>query len=549
MNETLDNGTEGTLTYAVESADLIRSSSPAIILLGALNYTWDPATDWAAGTAPATLDLSSPTDLIIQGAGAGQTIIDASNLDNQIFNVDPGASLTLDGITLENGTTTSLGGGIDNAGALTINDSAIEDNRAGIGGGGIDNTGALTLSNSLMSDDTSGGGGGIYNSGSLTISGSTIQDCVAAGYAGAIFSGGKGSLTLDNSVLTGDSVTSGGSDSGGAINYDSTGLLDIEDSTLSNDHVVGGGGGSSEGGALYVNANLVTLLNDTFSDDSAQGGTGVTGASGSTTAAGGSGGKGGDGDGGGLYVFYAFALTLTNCTFEGDIAQGGTGGAGGTVAGAGGAGGNGDGGAVYLIQEQLVVTENEPEPYVLYNNTLVGNSAHAGAGGTGGAGSPDGAGGGNGTNSSGGGLYDLSPITLVNTLIALNSATTSGPDVFGSINSYDHNLIGDGDGSNLSNGDAGRDLVGYTAAQLDLGPLTNNGGRRPRPWRSCPVAPPSLTATSIPGMVSCPPQTGAALLGPLTDRWTLGPSNISMTWTLQDPCPSPSPRILRIFTQ
>ena len=46
----------------------------------------------------------------------------------------------------------------------------------------------------------------------------------------------------------------------------------------------------------------------------------------------------------------------------------------------------------------------------------------------------------------------------------------------GTVTSSDHDLIGNSSGNNLSNGDIGGDLVGYTAATLHLGPLANNGG-------------------------------------------------------------------------
>jgi hypothetical protein len=427
----VDDGKIYSLSYAVGSAN--EKTLPQIIELGPGIFTWDPANH-------NTLDVNNPTILTIQGAGAGQTIIDASVLDSQILAVESGASLTLEGITLENGTADD-GGAISKAGTLTVSDSAFSGDSAGGGdGGAIDNqTGTMTVSNSTFSNDT-------------------------AGIGGAIFSVGVGANTIDNSIFINDTAVGGvgvggggggGSGTGGAIYYYDTesfvGLLDLEDGTLSNDPAIGGNGG----GGTSVSSGLIA------------------------------GGTGGAGEGGGLYLDNADqqALLMSD-TFNSDSAQGGAGGTGetGGNGGRGGAGGSGNyGGGIFVSRTGF-------GSYML-NDTLSGNSAQAGTGGTGGtAGSSsitggipgnNGAGGGIGNASSGGGL-DISngTVDLANTLIALNNATTNGPDVFGTINLdfSQNNLVGNGAGSNLSNGDASGDLVGYTASQLQLGPLSNNGG-------------------------------------------------------------------------
>ena len=65
-------------------------------------------------TAAATGDLDiTDTDgnLQITGAGSSQTIIDAKLLD-RVFHIHPNASLSLTGLTITGGYTTSAGGGI-----------------------------------------------------------------------------------------------------------------------------------------------------------------------------------------------------------------------------------------------------------------------------------------------------------------------------------------------------------------------------------------------------------------------------------------------------
>ena len=66
-------------------------------------------------------------------------------------------------------------------------------------------------------------------------------------------------------------------------------------------------------------------------------------------------------------------------------------------------------------------------------------------------------------------------MTLGNTIVAGNTASTSGPDAFGTVASQGNNLIGKTDGSS---GWVGSDLTGTIATPLDplLAPLGNYGG-------------------------------------------------------------------------
>ena len=86
---------------------------------------------------------------------------------------------------------------------------------------------------------------------------------------------------------------------------------------------------------------------------------------------------------------------------------------------------------------------------------------------------------GNSAGDTGGGLYNhdspYSTLTIGNTIVAGNTATTSGPDAVGTIASQGNNLIGKTDGSS---GWVGSDLTGTIAAPLNplLAPLGNYGG-------------------------------------------------------------------------
>ena len=87
----------------------------------------------------------------------------------------------------------------------------------------------------------------------------------------------------------------------------------------------------------------------------------------------------------------------------------------------------------------------------------------------------------------GGGIFNSGgTISAVNTIIAANiaqnfstqPASEIGPDVFGPIAAANHDLVGNGAGSNLSP-DANGNLVGTNSAPInpDLGTLADNGGQ------------------------------------------------------------------------
>ncbi len=86
---------------------------------------------------------------------------------------------------------------------------------------------------------------------------------------------------------------------------------------------------------------------------------------------------------------------------------------------------------------------------------------------------------GNSADNKGGGLYEFdssfSTLNIGNTIVAVNTAGTSGPDATGTFVSQGNNLIGKTDGSS---GWVGSDLTGTIARPFDplLAPLANYGG-------------------------------------------------------------------------
>lgn len=100
-----------------------------------------------------------------------------------------------------------------------------------------------------------------------------------------------------------------------------------------------------------------------------------------------------------------------------------------------------------------------PATLTLTSCTISANSAGDGAGGA------------------GGGIFNYhdGTIAIGNTIVAGNNAV-NGTDVSGAFNSQGYNLIGSNGGSTGFANGVNNDQVGYSTAQVNLGPLQNNGG-------------------------------------------------------------------------
>jgi hypothetical protein len=245
--------------------------------------------------------------LTIIGRGPGLTHIrrdDASLELFRIFHVSEGSNLTLDGLSVENGSA-ELGGGILNRGTLTLRNVVIQQNTAAEAGGGIYNRGdAVTITNSILRRNFAfNTGGGIHiDAGTLTIADSVLEENIAghgqAGEGGGIWvtsafggvavtianstlkknaavrNGGgirtRAPLTITNSTL---SENDAGSEGGGIVAVGQEPVVTIASSTLSNNHVhgipLGNGTTTVGGGGISIQESRVTIRNSTLSGNSA----------------------------------------------------------------------------------------------------------------------------------------------------------------------------------------------------------------------------------------------------------------------------------------
>jgi predicted outer membrane repeat protein len=234
--------------------------------------------------------IAANDNLTIQGNGDTLARSTASGTPYfRLFDVAPGASLTLANVTLQGGYAYGgCGGAILNQGAVDLKGVTVQNNGAS-SGGGIYSSGSLTLeAGTLISGNQAVGTNGYvieYPDGSSYV--------VPAGdaYGGGVYVAG-GTATLANTTLSSNSAQGGfgsgiprindfaGNAYGGGL-YVAAGTVTLTSDTLKSNSAVGGSGnnsfpGSAFGGALYAAGGTVTLRYDTVMSNSSQGGISTT---------------------------------------------------------------------------------------------------------------------------------------------------------------------------------------------------------------------------------------------------------------------------------
>lgn len=271
LSANTDTGTGG--CPAGSGADVIvfdpSLPDPAVFLLILTGANED-------GSATGDLDLIGI--LNIQGINPNQVIIDGNGAD-RVFDIRPGATVTISGITVRNGNpgsgangggiiitggtprakltlmnsfilnnTAVIGGGIQNAsnGATAIIQATqISSNIAATSGGGIANSGDLTLINSTMTQNQARTGGGIEHSGfSMHLTNDTISNNTASDNGGGLYN--RGDTIILNSTFNGN--TASGPETGGNIFHDMASMA-IKNSIIAN---------SDADGNCFVNEGFLT---------------------------------------------------------------------------------------------------------------------------------------------------------------------------------------------------------------------------------------------------------------------------------------------------
>jgi CSLREA domain-containing protein/uncharacterized repeat protein (TIGR01451 family) len=270
------------LRAAVVAADRAGGASTITIPGGTFTLSV-PSTSSSPLDDPATgdLDIDSGAAVTIDGAGPAATVIDANHLD-RAFAVHQGASLTINGVTVEHGnssgpgsgsngnsTSPGNGGAIYNAGSLQLIHTVLSGNYAQTGGGAIfADTGASStlLTNSTVSNNAAADGGGLaVGAGAVGLNSDTLVDNTASGGGGFMDESlpvGSPAVTITGSTVEGNSA--GGP--GGGFLFDGAGSISITSSSISNDST----SFDQAGGGLYVaNGGRLTVASSNFTDDTA----------------------------------------------------------------------------------------------------------------------------------------------------------------------------------------------------------------------------------------------------------------------------------------
>jgi CSLREA domain-containing protein len=197
------------------------------------------------------LDIAQGSSLIIAGAGAAATVIQACIVDQKSAPCPPGqgiadrifavhgATFVLRDLTIRNGNGSDGGGMFIAFSTASLIDTVVADNASASDGGGITSVfSTLTLTGSTLDNNAvpAGRGGGLYaKGGKSTLTNCTISNNVAGSSGGGISNSpevlnppNSAVMTLTNCTVSGNHT---GSNGGGIF---SSGVLTLTSSTITN---------------------------------------------------------------------------------------------------------------------------------------------------------------------------------------------------------------------------------------------------------------------------------------------------------------------------
>src|SRR5579884_910233 len=157
--------------------------------------------------------------MTIDGSGQSVTLDGQNRLT--VFVANYGFPLTLNALTIANGSSPSdNGGGLYNVGdTVNISNSTFTNNSSpNLEGGGLyNNSGTVTISSSTFGNNSALSGGGLLNEGTVTISNSTFANNSAGAGGGGLYNRDS-KVTISNSTFASNSASNGG----GLYNYGGT---------------------------------------------------------------------------------------------------------------------------------------------------------------------------------------------------------------------------------------------------------------------------------------------------------------------------------------
>ena len=193
-----------TLRDAVQAAVLLARPSTSTIVFnqgGQYTLTHGAIVINSPGPGSAAISIAGFT------GAAGGTILDGNNASN-IFSIllNQLVTLSLSNMTLQRGSSASIGGAIFNGSTLNLSNVVLSGNIAVLNGGAIDNAGRVTIDRStLIGNIANLNGGAIYEEAAqgaaLTVTRSTLSQNVATNGAGGAIANFGGLTQLFNDTL------------------------------------------------------------------------------------------------------------------------------------------------------------------------------------------------------------------------------------------------------------------------------------------------------------------------------------------------------------
>ena len=200
---------------------------------------------------------------------SNNTAADGGGISNHF-----GADVELYNSTLSGNTASDQGGAIysrttpgsANASTFTVGRSSVlKDNSAGLGGAISNRYGTLNVqgNSQIYGNNATDFGGAIYNHGTANIYNATVRDNEAVDSGGGIHNNINGVLDITDSVISGNSVLGVYGVGGGIRSTGSTGSnhsdpkVTITNSQISNNHA---DGGSGDGGGIYADAYTILTI-------------------------------------------------------------------------------------------------------------------------------------------------------------------------------------------------------------------------------------------------------------------------------------------------
>ncbi|MBK9745744.1 MAG: CSLREA domain-containing protein [Chloroflexi bacterium] len=360
-------------------------------------------------TGGGSLVIADP--LTINGNGSANTIIEANANANvaafRVFTVSTG-TLTLDAVQVRNGGNDSTAA--SNGGCISVFTNA-----------GLTLQNGVLLTGCRTTAPADGAAISASTGTTVTITGSTVQNNISGGNGGVMQANGVVNITNSTISNNNTAATSAGNGFGGAIACLAGCTLTVTGSTFTSNSAVNTGG-TAQGGAIYIGSSAAdhSIADTTFTNNS------VSGV--------------GSGMGGAIHKASTTALTISGSVFTGNSAT--------TL-----------GGAIYNNQGTVTVTSSRIE-----SNTAANGGAYYTVNGTTGA-----------TDSLTGSCIVGNSATAVVDLEVSSDMTATG-NWWGT--NWGPQIVAAGGGTAISGGDSisgdGAATSGDSIADVDVG-LTNAG--------------------------------------------------------------------------